>query len=342
MRGGIDLGGTKIQAVVVDRKHDVLGQARRATPRHGGPEAVAAEMVEALLEAVSEARVLPSELQAVGVGSPGAVDEAAGTVAHARNLPMWEEPFPLAQKLSESLQAPVSIGNDVQVAVDAEFALGAGVPYSSLLGVFWGTGVGGGLILEGRPWLGRGSAGEFGHMVVRREGAKCPCGRRGCVEAYAGRAAMEARARRALEKGQKTELFALMEKAGRTRLTSGVWAKALARRDPLATHLVDGAIAALAAGIASTINLLDLEAVVIGGGLGSRLGTPYVARIEHAMQRHLFVPERPPAVHVAALGDLGGAIGAALLAARPTTEQHREADPDFSELVSRGGEATRP
>jgi glucokinase len=313
--GGIDLGGTKIQAVVVDQNHDVLGQARRPTPRDGGPEAVAAEMVETLVEAATGAQVVSAELRGVGVGSPGAIDEVAGTVAHAQNLPMWEEAFPLADRLSESLQTTVSIGNDVQVAVDAEFALGSGMPYSSLLGVFWGTGVGGGLILDGKPWLGRGSAGEFGHMVIRREGARCPCGRRGCVEAYAGRAAMEARARRAVEKGQKTQLFKLMEKAGRNRLTSGVWSKALARRDPLAMRLVDRAIAALGAGIASAVNLLDLEAIVIGGGLGSRLGAPYAKRIERAMMPHLFVPERPPAVHVAALGDLGGAIGATLLVA---------------------------
>src|SRR6266568_706291 len=124
---------------------------------------------------------------------------------------------------------------------------------------------------------------------------------------------MEVRARSAVDKGQKTQLFKLMERAERNRLTSGVWAKALSRRDPLATRLVERAVVALAAGIASAVNLLDLEAVVIGGGLGTRLGSPYAKQIERAMVPHLFVPERPPAVHVAALGDLGGAIGATLL-----------------------------
>ena len=314
VRGGIDLGGTKIQAVVVDDENRVLGKARRPTPRDGGPPAVVAEMAATLREAATQAQVAASELGGIGVGSPGAVDEEAGTVAHARNLPKWEEPFALGDVLSADLGS-AAIGNDVQVAVDAEFKLGAGRPYSSLLGVFWGTGVGGGLILDGKPWLGRGSAGEFGHMVIRQNGARCPCGRRGCVEAYAGRAAMEARARRALEKGQKTHLFTLMEEAGRDRLTSGVWARALDRRDPLATRLVGRAVAALAAGIGSAINLLDLEAVIIGGGLGTRLGSPYAEQIERATLPHLFVPERPPAVHLAELGDLGGAIGAALLVA---------------------------
>ena len=95
------------------------------------------------------------------------------------------------------------VGNDVQVATDAEFKLGAGKPYKSLLGVFWGTGVGGGLVLNGRDWIGRGGAGEIGHVVVKVGGARCPCGRRGCMEAYAGRAAMEARARRRVEEGHQ-------------------------------------------------------------------------------------------------------------------------------------------
>ena len=133
------------------------------------------------------------------------------------------------------------------------------------------------------------------------------------MEAYAGRKAMELEARRRHHAGEKTSLFKLMEKKGRTALTSGVWADALDDDDKLAVDLVDRALAALGAGIASAVNLLDVEAVVIGGGLGTRLGDPYVARIKEQMHPHLFVDARPPAVHVAALGDLGGAIGAALL-----------------------------
>jgi glucokinase len=133
------------------------------------------------------------------------------------------------------------------------------------------------------------------------------------MEAYAGRGAMEAKARKLVERGHKTELFKIMEKRGRTRLQSGIWARALERGDPMAVKLVDRAVEALGAGIASAINLLDVDTVVIGGGLGTRLGEPYVRRIQEQMGHHIFVPERPPAVRLAALGDLGGAIGAALL-----------------------------
>jgi glucokinase len=315
-RGGIDLGGTKIEAVVVDARNRVLGSARRPTPTEGGPGNVAAAMVEAITEAVRTAGLEPSALKGVGVGSPGVVDEATGAVTSARNLPGWDGTFELGSTLSEKLGTQVFVGNDVQVATEGEFHLGAGREYKSLLGVFWGTGVGGGLILAGKPWVGRGGAGEIGHVVVEIDGARCPCGRRGCLEAYAGRAAMEARARRRVEKGRKTDLFHLMEERGRTRLTSSIWAHALERHDKLATEIIDEALRALGAGIASAMNLLDVEAVIIGGGLGVRFGEPFAKRIAEAMQPHLFNDSHPPDVRVAALGDLGGAIGAALLARR--------------------------
>ncbi len=310
--GGIDLGGTKIQAAVVDDEHSVLGSARRPTPTEGGPSDVAAEMETALRDAAKAAEVEPAALAGVGVGSPGTID--AGNVSSARNLPGWEGSFPLASTLEDGLGCRVVVGNDVQVATDAEFKLGAGRLYSSLLGVFWGTGVGGGLILDGKPWTGRGGAGEIGHVVVEIDGARCTCGRRGCMEAYAGRAAMEGYVRELHEeKGRKTDLFKLMKEHDHTRLTSGIWARALARGDKLAIQTLDRAVGALGAGIASVVNVLDVEGVIIGGGLGIRLGHPYAERITEAMQPHLFADYRPPHVHVAALGDLGGAIGAALL-----------------------------
>lgn len=310
--GGIDLGGTKIQAAILDEENNALGSARRPTPVTGGPADVAAEMETALRDAAKAAEVEPEQLAGVGVGSPGTIE--AGSVTSARNLPGWEGTFALAGTLEGALGCPVAVGNDVQVATDAEFKLGAGRLYSSLLGVFWGTGVGGGLILDGRPWTGRGGAGEIGHVVVEIDGARCTCGRRGCMEAYAGRASMEAHVRELSEqKGRKTDLFKLMKEQSRTRLTSGVWARALAHEDKLAIQTLERAVRALGAGIASVVNVLDVEGVIVGGGLGVRLGHPYAKRIADEMLPHLFADSRPPHVHVAALGDLGGAIGASLL-----------------------------
>jgi glucokinase len=314
VRGGLDLGGTKIQAAVLDDDGEIKGKSRQPTPGKGGPPAVVKALANALAEAAADAGVKPGKLEGVGVGSPGAVDAAAGTVAEARNIPEWsDEPYPVGPELSQRVGVPVALGNDVQVAVEAEYRLGAGKGSSSLLGVFWGTGVGGGIVLDGELWEGRGGAGEIGHMVVKSDGRTCPCGRVGCMEAYAGRGAMEARARELVDKGRETVLFEIMEERGRKRLQSGIWERALKAEDELAIELIDRALEALGAGIASAVNLLDVETVVIGGGLGTRLGEPYVKRIEEQMQPHLFVDERPPAVRLAALGDLGGATGAALL-----------------------------
>ena len=317
--GGIDLGGTKIQAAVVDEDadHQVLGAKRDQTPLRGGPRAIAARMASVLKEALDEAGLRTSDLAGIGVGSPGSVDDAKGTVSGAMNLSEWSGSFNLRRALQRDLGGvPVSLGNDVDLATDAEFAIGAARQYETLLGVFWGTGVGGGLVLNGAPWVGRKTAGEIGHMVVRINGARCGCGRRGCMEAYAGRGSMEARARRRVEQGEKTALFRIMEERGRDRLSSGIWERALARDDQMALELLEEAVEALGAGVASAVNLLDPEAVVIGGGLGIRLGEPWVQRIREAMIPHLFVDDDPPPVLLAELGDLGGAHGGALLASR--------------------------
>jgi glucokinase len=269
-------------------------------------------MAGVIQQAAVAASVEVARLAGIGVGSPGTIDAQAGTVSGARNLPGWDGTFPLAAKLEALLGRPVVVGNDVEVATNAELVLGAGKPYDSLLGVFWGTGIGGGIVLERKLWLGRGGAGEIGHTVIRQNGRRCTCGRRGCLEAYAGRAAMEIRARKLHDHGMPTDLFEIMSQHGHDRLTSGIWQRAIESGDKLAHKLVDRAVSALGAGIASAINLLEVEAVIIGGGLGVRFGHPYVERIAAAMRPHLFVDDRPPRVHLAGLGDLGGALGAAL------------------------------
>ena len=233
-------------------------------------------------------------------------------VSSARNLPGWEGSYPLGDRLSTALGCPVRIGNDVQVATDAEFSLGAGRDFGSLLGVFWDTGVGGGIVLDKKPWLGRGSAGEIGHIVVKSGGRRCPCGRKGCMEAYAGRAAMEARARKLVEKGHDTNLFEIMEERGNDRLKSGSGG-ALKHGDAMAEKLLDEAVKAIGTGVASACNVLDVECVILGGGLGLRFGETFLKRIEKRAMKNLFTSADPPAFRLAALGDLGGAIGASLL-----------------------------
>jgi glucokinase len=312
--GGIDLGGTKIQSIVMrGGDHTVLGQARRLTPHEGGPPAVIDALVACMSEAAGAAQIDVAHLDCVGVGVPGEVDAQVGTLARAGNLPEWEHQVPLAAMLSERLGTSAKLGNDVSVAANAELLLGAGRGAKSLLGIFWGTGVGGGVALDGELWHGRGDAGEIGHMVVKQGGARCTCGRRGCLEAYAGRRAMEVKARRLVAKGHHTDLFEIMHERKRDTLSSSVWAHALQHEDKLAQRLIERAVQALGSGIASAVNLLDVELVLLGGGLGTRFGEPLLERILEAMKPHLFKDEHPPTMRLASLGDLGGAIGAALL-----------------------------
>jgi glucokinase len=310
LTAGVDLGGTKIQTVVV-RARRVVGQSRVSTP-HTGPTDVVQAVVGTVTAALNEAGGARTDLRGIGIGSPGEVDSETGTVARAANLPGMIGPFPLGPSVSRALgRAPTRVDNDVRVAIVGEHRRGAGRPFKNILGVFCGTGVGGGLILEGRLRRGRGGAGEIGHMVVKDGGRKCTCGRYGCLEAYAGRQSIENTARELVKKGRKTSLFEIMADRGRDRLTSGVIARALDMGDKIAVELIDQAVWALGIAVASAQNLLDAEAIIIGGGLGDRLGAPFIERVKAAMQPHLF--DEPPEIMGTELGDLSGAVGAAVM-----------------------------
>ena len=314
MRGGVDLGGTKIEVLLVEDEQTIVGRARNPTPLEGGAKAVVAAIAQTVEDAAESVGVETASLTGVGVGSPGAVDEEHGTVGFNSNLAGgWRDPYPFAAELGERLGTTVRTANDVEVAATAERDLGSGRNFRSWVAIWWGTGLGGAVILNGERWLGDGSAGEIGHMVVKLNGRVCPCGRRGCAEAYAGRAAMEDRARRLHAHGQKTKLFELMEKAKRDRLTSGVWERALDADDPLARELFDDAYDAIGAVAGAVANLLDVDGFVLGGGLGTRFGAEAAEAIRQKMKPHVFNPARDPLVVPAALGDDGGAIGAALL-----------------------------
>lgn len=315
LTAGIDLGGTKIQTVVLEGRK-VVGSSRAMTPGAGSPSDVIEAIAGTAKDSLGQAGASADSLTGIGIGSPGEIDRELGIVQRADNVvPFAGQKVQLGHAVSSALgEVPVMIDNDVRVAVLGEHRRGAGRPYKDILGVWIGTGVGGGIILGGQLRDGRGAAGEIGHMVVDPKGRMCSCGRRGCLEAYAGRGKIEAHARELIAKGQKTELLKIMKKKGRDRFTSGVIAEALERGDRMAVKLIDDAVAALGVALASAQNLLDVEAIIIGGGLGDRLGEPFVARVAEAMTPHLFVPERPPTVLPTELKDLSGAVGAAVLA----------------------------
>ncbi len=314
LHGGIDLGGTKIQAAIVDSEHEVLGSARRPTPTTGGPADVAAEMATALRDAARRREHRAG-------GARGRRCRLAGhdrrrQRRRARAIcPAGKGTFPLAGTLEGALGCEVRVGNDVQVATDAEFKLGAGRLYDSLLGVFWGTGVGGGLILDGEAWIGRGRR-RRDRAHGRQDGRRALHLRATRMRGGLRRPGGDGSHVRKLhdEKGTQTDLFKLMKEHERTRLTSGIWARALEHGDKLATEVDRPRDRGARRG-----HRLGRQPARRRGGRSSAAASACASAIPTrnasttAMQPHLFADCRPPHVHVAALGDLGGAIGASLL-----------------------------
>lgn len=298
---GIDLGGTKVLAAVV--ADGAAGErVKRPTPT-SGPEAVVAAIAEMVDELGGADRL--------GVGTPGFVDDK-GVVGGVPNLVGWEPPVPLGEMVREATGVDrVAVDNDVNVAALGEQAGGAAAGHADVLCMFMGTGIGGGLVLDGRLRRGpRGVAGEIGHLVVEHGGRLCGCGGRGHVEAYAGRAGMEAEARRRHAAGEDTLLVDL---AGDHRMKSSVFAKALARGDALAEELIEEAVTAVGTAIAAAVMLVDLSLVVVGGGVADKLGPELVARVGAESAGLLGETHAVPVVP-AALGDDAGVVGAAVLA----------------------------
>ncbi len=302
---GVDVGGTNIEVGIVDDDRRVVGRAKRDTPS-GGPDAVVATIVE-LIES------LDAEPVAVGAGLPGVVHD--GEVLSVPNLDNWTDRVDLGAELEARLELPVALGNDVNVGLLGEWVAGVAQGVENVLGVWMGTGIGGSLVLDGRPFNGsRGAAGEIGHVVVRPGGALCSCGRRGCVEAYAGRRSMAAVAAAMVDAGRRTSLFDIRDDEGKEQLTSKVWARALRESDALAGQLFEMAIETLGVGVASVVNVIDVELVVVGGGLAEKLGQDLADRIEAAAVPWMLRPNPELRWLPAALGDDSGVVGAAELA----------------------------
>lgn len=303
---GVDVGGTNIAVGLVDDGHRVLARGKEDTPRS----------VDALVRQVTAmVRGLGDRPAAVGLGVPGIIHR--GRVVQAPNLEGWGADTDVAALLGDALGVPVVLVNDAQCGLVGEWVAGAGVGARHLFGVWLGTGVGAGLVLDGRPYEGtHGASGEFGHVVVRPGGARCGCGRRGCIEAYAGRRMMARGARDLVEAGRTTRLFEIQEERGKATPTAGVWATALEEGDAVATAIMDEAVEVLGIGVANVVNLLDVEAVVVGGGMAEKLGQGLADRIAAAARPHAVRALPPGFVVAAALGDDSGILGAAEAARR--------------------------
>ncbi len=301
---GIDVGGTNIGVGLVEDDHEVRERGKGPTPLES-PEAI----VAAIIELVDD---LGEEPDALGLGIPGVI--RGDEVLEVPNLAGWDETFDVVGALEDHFSAPVALANDANVGLIGEWVAGAAVGHDDVLGVWMGTGIGGGLILGGRPHYGvRGAAGEIGHIITQHAGALCTCGRRGCVEAYAGRRSMASTAAAMVEAGRHTSLFDIQEEEGKPRPTSKVWARALDEDDELATQLFDLAVEILGVGIASVINLLDVGLVVVGGGMAEKMGQDLADRLSAQAHPSILHPSPGLEFVVAELGDDSGIVGAAEL-----------------------------
>ena len=303
---GVDLGGTKVFGALVDPGGTgldaVLADAKSPTPT-GGVDSVL-DAVEALI------RTLDPEPTAVGIGTPGVVEPGTGRVLLAPNLSGFDQPVDVGALLAARLGCEVAVGNDVNVAALGEVRAGAAVGHRDVLAVWMGTGLGAGLVLDGRLRVGpHGLAGELGHAVVVPGGRRCGCGGLGHLEAYIGRRALEVHARELHAAGRRTKL---VELAGDAPMKSKVFRAAYDDGDAVARELIDQGIDLLAVAVVNVAVTIDIGAVVVGGGLGERFGDLATEKVGSAL-RTLGHAGIEPVVLEAALGDHAGALGAARL-----------------------------
>jgi glucokinase len=278
---------------------------------------VIAQIVGIIEGAAKAAGIKPRKLGGIGIGMPGAVDSKSGTVVKAPNLG-WSD-IRLGPILEDALGVAVVLGNDVQVAIQGELSFGAATGAQRAIGIWVGTGVGGGLVVGGELDRGhRGAAGEIGHVCIDENGPLCGCGRRGCVESFASRTAMERDVRAALEQGRASVIPEIMTERGKQRMTSSVIDRALKAGDELMREVLGRAQHALGLLAGNVVNVFDPEIIVFGGGIVERLGERFVAPIREMAKSRYLRPDPEDSIRIvpSKLGDHAGAVGASVLAAR--------------------------
>lgn len=312
---GLDLGGTKILAAVVDENGRILGRSKRRTiPRKvidPKPDLVADRMARSVRKAVEDAGLHLSQIMAVGASAPGPVNVDTGQVYGAVNIPGWDDVYDLGPELAARLNLPVVADNDVTLGTLGEATYGAARGIPDVIGIFVGTGIGGGIILDGKLRHGyRWGAGEIGHMTMHCEGIQAD------VESFASRGAISRQLLAAVANGESEVLAGILEARGDDRITSGVIRDALKAGDPVTKDVVARAQEVLALLITSVVNLLDPECIVLGGGLVESLGEDYVGPIRERAYATFFLQKDARQIKIveASLGDDAVVLGAAVLA----------------------------
>ena len=311
---GIDLGGTKILIALVDKQTgEILHHVKKKTKKQKGPENIMKKMIEGIEELLEESRISVEEISSIGVGAAGQIDRKNGIVIGAPNLDCFN--LNIKNILEKHFNLPVYLGNDVEIAAIGEMKFGSGKGCKDFVCIFVGTGVGSCIVKNGAIIYGAtGTAGEIGHIIVDLNGRQCACGAHGCLEAYASRSAIETRIEGALKKGRKSCIQDYLE-PGKS-ITSSMIQKSIEREDELVLQCVTEASEYLSGGIASIINFINPELVILGGGLIEAVDYFYQKTIKKARSKSLPVPAEKIKFTKAMLGDYSGVTGAAFLEER--------------------------
>ena len=291
LRLGIDVGGTTLNLGVCDDDGGIRGRLTISTEAAKGPDDTIDRMVAAARRLIGE----QGDVASCGIGMPGELDTERRQFVRANHFPGWAN-VPVAQRLADELGAPTTLENDANCAAWAEFVAGTGRGTRSLACFTLGTGVGGGVIIDGSLWLGaNGAAGALGHIAVDPNGPECKCGQRGCVEVYASATSLAAR----YGKGSAPDAFA-----------------AAASGDADAMAALDWTCDGLAAGVANVIHTIQPDVVVLAGGMAAA-GDPLLSRVRAAVTRRVRTSWlRAIRIELSALGNDAGWVGAALWGAR--------------------------
>ncbi len=310
---GIDLGGTKILTAVVNTKGEMLSSDHSITPATEGSKAGIRSILESVTRTLAQARISVADLTAVGLGAPGLSNPETGILFTSPHLPGWKN-VPLRDIVEKRLGRKTFLINDANAAAMGELRFGAGRGVRDFIYIALGTGIGGGIIIDGNMYTGSiGTAGELGHMVINDEGPLCSCGNRGCWETLASGTALAREARRRINAGATTSI---LEHVGGDiyKIDAEAIHKAAQAGDSLATQLIARNAYYLGVGLANVINIFNPEVIIIGGGLSNIGDMLLKPAFEEAGKRAFEQPYRAVRFARPELGGNSGVLGAAIFA----------------------------
>jgi len=309
---GVDIGGTNIKLALMDKRARPKGKRVFSTTSFKGKSALIGGIVKEIEGLISKYHLKKKDIIGVGIGAPGAVDVRTGTVHYFTNIPDWQE-VPLGDILKKRLKLPVFVDNDVNVMALGELFFGAGKGAINMLCITLGTGVGGGLILEGRLYRGSSyAAGEFGHVPINIDGPKCNCGSLACVEAYVGNSYIVRDVIARIKNGEETSITKIVN-YDLSKITAEVISEASGSGDSYARSVWTDVGNKVGIGLAGAVNLLNLEKIVIGGGVAEAGKILFDAIRDTINKRAMKLPAKTVKVVKAKLGYEAGLIGAATL-----------------------------